>query len=295
MDLKSVVSKMKWELIERIYPDKKYLSVIFKRRLGYQMDWKNPVSFNQKLQWMKLYDRNPLYSQYADKIAVRDFVAETIGERYLIPALGIYEKADEIDFNSLPDRFVLKCNHGAKYNIICKDKEKFDAEAAKKQLNIWLKDKYWRKKREYHYKAIKPMIICEQYIEDSQTGTLNDYKVFMIHGEPYMIQVDMDRFYEHTRNIYDVNWNLLDVEISFPKGKADAVKRPTNLDEMLECARKLSKNFAEVRVDFYVINSQLYFGEMTFFSGAGFSKYSPTEFEFEMGRKLQQTRMRGSE
>ena len=110
MDLKSVVSKMKWELIERIYPDKKYLSVIFKRRLGYQMDWKNPVSFNQKLQWMKLYDRNPLYSQYADKIAVRDFVAETIGERYLIPALGIYEKAEQniISFVRIKKNLMLK-------------------------------------------------------------------------------------------------------------------------------------------------------------------------------------------
>ena len=265
-------------------PDKPYLSLMFKQRLGYSMDWKNPQSWNQKLQWMKLYDRNPLYSTYADKVAVREFVADTIGERYLIPCFGVYVRAEDIDYDSLPNRFVLKCNHGAKYNVICKDKKHLNIPETNATLNMWLRDKFWRIKREYHYKAIKPRIICEQYMEDEETGRLNDYKVFMIAGEPHMIQVDLDRFGEHQRNIYDKHWNLLDVEISFPKGLN--VPKPDILEEMLDCAKKLSEGFKEVRVDFYVINGKLYFGEMTFFSGAGFSKYNPQLFEFEMGKKL---------
>lgn len=275
--------KVIWKALEYL-PDKPFLSLLFKRRLGYAMDWKNPQSFNQKLQWMKLYDENPLYSTYADKVEVRNFVVATIGEQYLIPCLGVYDKAEDINYDLLPDRFVLKCNHGAKYNVICKDKSKLDILATNTAINKWLKDKFWRQKREYHYRAIKPRILCEQYMEDAETSGLNDYKVFMIAGEPYMIQVDLDRFGEHQRNIYDADWHLLDVEISFPKGPD--VPRPVVLDEMVDCAKKLADGFAEVRVDFYVINGKLYFGEMTFFSGAGFSRYKPREFEFEMGKKL---------
>lgn len=280
----SVIKNAVRKAIEIALPDKLYLSMLFKQRLGYSMDWKNPQSFNQKLQWMKLYDRNPLYSVCADKVEVRNFVAKTIGEQYLIPCLGVYDKAEDIDYSVLPDRFVLKCNHGAKYNVICKDKNSLNVQKTNANLNRWLKEKFWRIKREYHYKAIKPRILCEQYMEDRETGGLNDYKVFIIAGEPYMIQVDLDRFGEHQRNIYDKDWNLLEVEISFPKGPA--VPRPDNLDEMLECAEKLAKGFKEVRVDFYVINGKLYFGEMTFFSGAGFSKYQPREFEFAMGKRI---------
>jgi len=280
----SAIKKVIWKLIEIALPDKLYLSILFKQRLGYAMNWKNPQSFNQKLQWMKLYDRNPLYSICADKIEVRDFVAKTIGEKYLIPCLGIYDRAEDIDYSSFPNRFVLKCNHGAKYNIICKDKTQLRIYDTNKVLNKWLKSKFWRLKREYHYKTIKPRIICERYMEDAITGELNDYKVFMFDGKPYMIQVDLNRFGKHQRNIYDPKWNLLDVEISFPNGPN--VPKPKVLDEMLECAGKLAEGFKEVRIDFYLVNEKLYFGEMTFFSGAGFSRYKPRKFEFEMGKKL---------
>ena len=275
-----------WDVLAAICPDKPYLSLRFKKLTGYKMDWANPQSFNQKLQWLKIYDHNPLYSVCADKVAVRDFVEERIGEQYLIPIHGVYDHAEDIDYTTLPNRFVLKCNHGAKYNIICKDKKKLDISATNQLLNKWLKDKYYRKLREYHYKAIKPQIICEQYMEDKETGRLNDYKVFMVAGEPQIIQVDLDRFDQHRRNIYDSNWMLLDLEISFPRATDVTIPRPPVFDEMLECAKKLAEGFKEVRVDFYVINGKLYFGEMTFFSGAGFSKYKPREFEFEMGKKL---------
>ena len=279
----SLAGKAFVKAMEVCCPDKPYLSWLFKKRLGYKMDWRHPTSFNQKLQWMKLYDRNPLYTRCADKVAVRDFVASAIGESYLIPCLGVYSKAEEIDYAALPDRFVLKCNHGAKYNVICTDKATLDVDATNRKLNGWLSEKFWRIKREYHYRNIKPQILCEQYMEDVATGTLNDYKVFVLGGKPYMIQVDLDRYGAHTRNIYDPDWRLLDVEISFPRNASDAVKKPPVLDEMLACATKLAAGFREVRVDFYVINGKLYFGEMTFFSGAGFSRYDPRSFDFEMG------------
>ena len=278
------VNRFIWTVLEHVCPDKLYLSLRFKTLTGYWMNWGNPQSFNQKLQWMKLNDHNPMYSLCADKVAVRDYVARTIGSRYLIPIYGIYGKPEDIPYDKLPEKFVLKCNHGAKYNIICKNKEKLNVSETNNILKKWLSEKYYRKLREYHYKAIKPQIICEHYMESSDKGDLNDYKVFVIAGEPYMIQVDLDRFGSHHRNIYDVNWNLLDVEISFPKGPD--VCKPIVLDEMLRCARKLGEGFREVRVDFYVVKDRLYFGEMTFFSGAGFSKYKPRQFEFEMGKKL---------
>ncbi len=282
----SSIGKKMWKLLEIFCPDKPYLSLLFKKRLGYKMNWKKPASFNQKLQWMKLYDRNPLYSTCADKVAVRDYVASKIGKEYLIPCLGVYSSAGEIDYASLPARFVLKCNHGAKYNIICKDKASLDIQQTNKTLDKWLKEKFWRKKREYHYKNIPPRIICEQYMEEEGSASLKDYKIFVFDGEPYIIQVDLDRFGEHKRNVYDTAWVLQDVEISFPKDPDKAIQRPDRLDEMLSCAKKLAEGFLEVRVDFYVVNGRLYFGEMTFFSGAGFSRYEPRAFEFEMGKKI---------
>ncbi len=281
----SSINKMIWKGLERVCPDEMYLSLLFRQRLGYEMDWKNPRSFNQKLQWMKLHDRNPLYTTCADKVAVRDYVAKAIGERYLIPSLGVWDRAEDIDYDALPDRFVLKCNHGAKYNIICRDKGQLNIPETNRQLNAWLGQKHYRLKREYNYQGITPRILGETYMEDA-TGGLSDYKVFMIGGEPYMIQLDLDRFGGHHRNIYDPDWQLLDVEISFPRDPDRAREKPAVLPELLDCAGKLAKGFREVRVDFYVVEDRLYFGEMTFFSGAGFSRYKPREFEFKMGEKL---------
>ena len=273
-------------LLDRFGSDEAYLTLMFWCRLKYFPNFRNPKTFNEKLQWLKLYDHNPQYTQYADKYAVREYVRDTIGEQYLIPLLGVYTSADEIDFNSLPDQFVLKCNHGAQLNVICKDKTKLDLEATKRQLNEWLAKDFYRLKREYHYRNIDRRIVCEKYMKDAQAEDLLDYKVFCIGGCVHMIQVDFDRFTKHTRNLYDREWNLLNIEISFPRNLEYNMSPPTVLDNMLECAEKLSRGFPQVRVDFYIINGKLHFGEMTFFSGAGFSKYKPKAFEEEMGRLL---------
>lgn len=272
--------------LDKYASDELYLSWMFYHRLGYWPNLHRPKSFNEKLQWMKLHDKNPLFSLYADKFRVREHIVETIGEGYLIPLLGVFNKAEDIVFDSLPNQFVLKCNHGAGCNIICKDKTRFDRRAAIIKLNEWMAKDYSHFKREYHYASIERKIICEQFMTDRETGDLRDFKFFCIGGEIQMIQVDMNRFSNHTRNIYDKDWNLLDVEISFPRDTTCKVAPPKELPEMIAIANKLSKDFKQVRVDLYVINHKVYFGELTFFSGAGFSKYNPRKFEIELGKKL---------
>ena len=256
-------------ILDKLAWDEAYISVLFYQRLGYWPNIRHPKTFNEKLQWLKLYDRNPKYSEYADKYAVRKHIIETIGESYLIPIIGVYDSVDEIEFETLPEQFVLKCNHGAGCNIICKDKSKLDIEDAKYKLNKWMHTDYSRLKRELHY-----------------ANDLFDYKFFCFGGIIQMIQVDFGRYNNHTRNIYDAEWNLLNVEIVFPRNPNMMLTPPSQLGEMKKLARILSKEFKQVRVDFYVINSKVYFGELTFFSGAGFSRYKPKSFEIELGKKI---------
>lgn len=267
--------------------DERYLKVMFHHRLGYWPDLKSPKTFNEKLQWLKLHDHNPKYSLYADKYAVREHIRETIGEEYLIPLLGVYRSASEIDFNALPEQFVLKCNHGASYNIICTDKSKLDFDDARKKLDRWLSMDFYQEKKEYHYRNIEKRIVCEQYMKDDRTDELNDYKLFCIGGKVRMIQVDFDRRTNHRRNLYDTDWNLLDVQISFPRAPELHKEPPAALREMIAIAERLSVEFPQVRIDLYCINGKVYFGEMTFFSGAGFSKYDPASFERRLGDLLE--------
>ena len=266
--------------------DRRYLSIMFFHRLGYRLHWDRPETLNEIIQWKKLNDRNPLYTEYADKYAVRRHVKETLGEAYLIPLLGVYERAEDIDFSALPDRFVLKCNHGAGYNIICRDKKKLDRDETVEKLNRWLSTPFYRYKREYHYKDIKPLILCEQFMKDDASDELNDYKFFCINGKVAFIQVDYDRYQNHTRNLYSRDWELLDVRISFPNYAGDPGEMPPAIPGMIEIAEKLAKGFDLVRVDLYLINGAVYFGEMTFTPGAGFSKYDPVSFEKQLGELL---------
>lgn len=286
MGIPSSISKRVIQFLDKYASDEIYLSWLFYYRLGYWPNLRHPRSFNEKLQWMKLHDHNPLFSLYADKYRVREHISETIGEKYLIPIYGVYDSAEDIDFDILPDEFVLKCNHGAGCNVICQDKNKLDRIETIRKLNDWMAKDFSHYKREYHYAAIERKIICERFMKDEESGELRDYKFFCIDGKVQMVQVDLGRFSNHTRNIYDINWNLLDVEISFPRDTEHIIARPRELEEMLNIAEILSKEFMQVRVDLYVINHRVYFGELTFFSGAGFSKYNPRQFDFILGEKL---------
>ena len=267
--------------------DSFYLKMIFRAKLGYSLDLKNPKTFNEKLQWLKLYDCNPLYTQLVDKYEVRKFVAEKIGEEYLIPLLGVWDRFEDIDFDALPSQFVLKCTHDSGSVVICKDKTAFDIKVAQNKLNKCLKRNFYYVGREWPYKDVKPRIICEKYMEDESGAELKDYKIFCFNGMPKIIQVDFDRFTNHKRNLYDVEWNYIPVSIQYPTDQNNIVNKPEKLEKMLNFAKILSKNIPHVRVDFYSIHDKIYFGELTFTHGSGYENFEPEEFGLQMGSWLE--------
>ena len=276
-----------WAALGRLnwMPDKWYLSLIFRSKMGYWMNWKNPKTFNEKLQWLKIHDRNPLYTTLVDKYEVRKYIAEKIGEEYLIPLLGVWNSPNEIDFKTLPNQFVLKCTHDSGSVIICKDKANFNTEKAKKHLKDHLAINYYYSAREWPYKNVKPRIIAEKYIED-ENHELNDYKFFCFNGKVKFLQVDYDRFTEHHRNLYDPQWNQLPFSIQYPSKKNTIIKKPRGYEEMLKIAEALSKGFPHARIDFYGINGSIYFGEITFYHGAGFEQFTPSEWDEKMGNLI---------
>lgn len=269
-----------------LFPDKLYLLLLFRCKMGYKLNLKNPRTFNEKIQWLKLYNRNPLYTKLVDKAAVKEHVAKIIGKDYIIPTLGIWNNANEIDFDSLPNKFVLKTTNGGGGDVlICKDKSKLNKEKTINKLNKGLKKNIYKNCREWAYKDVKPRIIAEKYMED-ECGELRDYKFFCFDGCVKCLQVDYDRFIEHHRNIYDTKWNLLPFIIKYPSKKGAVIPKPQNFEKMLGIAESLSKNIPHVRVDLYNINGDIYFGEMTFYHGSGYEYFEPNEWNFQFGNWL---------
>lgn len=267
-------------------PDALYLKIIYRAETGKRLDLKHPKTYNEKLQWLKLYDRRPEYTMMVDKYEVRKYVAEKIGEEYLIPLIGVYDSVDEIPWEELPDKFVLKCTHGSGSNIICLDKKRLDVEEAKKKLGKWMKKNWYWFGREWAYKNVRPRIICENFMVDESGKELKDYKIFCFDGEPKLIQVDFDRFRDHKRNIYDLDWNLVDLTIKYPRDPNKTIARPDKLDEMLDVARKLSAGIPHVRVDLYSIGDKIYFGELTFTHGSGYEPFYPESYNELFGSWL---------
>ena len=266
--------------------DDKYLQIKFKLNTGRKLDLINPKTFNEKLQWLKLNDRNPQYTILVDKYEVRKYIEKILGKSYLIPLIGVWNKFEDIDFSKLPDQFVLKCTHNSGGNIICKDKSKFDIKKARKKINKNLNRNYYYRAREWPYKNVKPKIVCEKYIVDESGDELKDYKIFCFNGEPKIIQVDFNRFSDHKRNLYDINWNYIPVSYNYPTYPNIVIKKPKKLNEMIEIARLLSKDFPFIRVDLYSIHDKIYFGELTFFPEAGFAKFNPESYDKELGKWL---------
>lgn len=264
-------------------PDNLVLNILYRGRVGKKLNLKNPQTFNEKLQWLKLFDRNPLYSQLVDKYEARKYIATITGEEYLIPILGIYNSFEEIDFNLLPHQFVLKCTHDSGGIVICTNKDKLDLEAVKNKINRHLQVDFFYHGREWPYKNLKPRIICEKYMVDESGTELKDYKVFCFNGEPKLIEVDYNRFSEHKRNFYDIEWNYIPVSINYPTDPGIIHKKPEKLKDMLQLAQLLAKDFLHIRIDFYLINDQVYIGELTFFHGSGFGIFEPDSFNWEMG------------
>lgn len=264
---------------------KRELQIWYQRVMGEYLNLDNPRTFNEKIQWLKLYNSTPIKTRLADKYLVRDWVKEKIGEQYLIPLLGVYDKFEDIDFDKLPNQFVIKCNHGSGWNIIVKDKSKLNLSEVKEKLDKWMSTNFaFKVGCELHYKNMQPKIIIEKYMEDD-SGDLRDYKFLCFDGIVKYIWVDGERYSEHKRNLYDLKWNLLKKKIGEGRiyQNIKNCPKPYNLDKMIEFATLLSKDFSFVRVDFFEANKKLYFGEMTFTSASGTHITEPKSFIFELG------------
>ncbi|MCD8290224.1 MAG: hypothetical protein LUC91_01830 [Prevotella sp.] len=267
--------------------DKKYIEIAFEQRMGYKLDLNNPKTFNEKLQWLKLYNRRPEYTQMVDKYEAKKYVASIIGDEFIIPTLGVWDRFDDIDFDTLPNQFVLKCTHDSGGLIICRDKSKLDIKACREKLNKSLNMNYFLISREWPYKDVKPRIIAEKYMVDESGYELKDYKVFNFDGKAKVIQVDYERFSNHMRNLYTTEWEYIEAAIQYPANSERRILRPEKLNEMIELAEKLSKGIPHLRTDFYSIEDKLYFGELTFYHGSGFEKFIPEEFGLTMGSYIQ--------
>ena len=281
------------KLLERKYDpklslrDKKYIiEHQFERAVGYKPDIDNPKSFNEKLQWLKLYNEDPLLTKCADKYLVRDYVKEKIGEEYLIPLLEVWDSPDEINFDKLPNQFVLKVNWGSGQNIIVKDKSKLDIEEAKAKLKKWMKphSNHYYFGFEWCYKNIKPIIIAEKFIQQLNND-LYDYKFFSYNGKVKNLFVASDRFNNKYFDYYDTQWNLLPFEI-WSKNSPNGIAKPQNLEKMISLTETLSKDFPFARVDFYDLEERIYFGEITFYPTSGLEALKPVEWDYKLGEMM---------
>jgi hypothetical protein len=268
--------------------DKKYLEKVYKAIMKKRLNLDNPQSFNEKLQWLKLYNRRTEYTIMVDKYKVREYVANKIGQEYLIPLIGVWEDPDEINFENLPNQFVLKCNHNSGLGMcICKDKSKLDILKVKKELSAGLKENYYLHGREWPYKDVSRKIICEKYMTDESKTELKDYKLMCFDGKMFCCFVCSERFSSDGLKItfFDRNWNVLPFERHYPKSKKN-IKKPQNYEKMIELAEILSKDIPFVRVDFYEVEGQIYFGELTFFPGSGFEEFQPESADIELGNLI---------
>ena len=266
-------------------PDDEFLKRLFKSKLKYDLDLNNPKTFNEKLQWLKIHDRNPEYTTMVDKYKVRKYIADTIGEQYLIPLIAVYDKVEDIDFSKLPQKFVLKCNHNSGVGMcICKDKSKLNIRKVKKGLKKGLKQDYYLTGREWPYKNVERKIVCEKFMEDKDSPDLKDYKFMCFNGEVKCVFVCSNRFSKDGLRItiVDKNWNVLPVKRPSHKTE-DMIEKPKNYQLMLELAEKLSKDIPFIRVDFYEVNGKVYFGELTFFPGNGLEEFEPEEYDRILG------------
>lgn len=273
-------------LPDTVEADAFYLRLLYRYKMHRELNLENPQTFNEKLQWLKLYDRRPEYTTMVDKYAVKAYVAERIGEERIIPTLGVWNRFEDIDFESLPEQFVLKATHDSGGIVICRDKAAFDLDNARKTLKHSLKRKYFRNTREWPYKDVKPRIIAEQYMEDGLGDSLKDYKLHCFSGEPKMTLVCSDRFSDGgmREDFFDKDWEHMPIKRPDAENSGKEIDKPVNFEQMQELARKLSQDIPFVRTDFYEIDGKVYFGEMTFFPASGFKGFVPEKWDVELGR-----------
>lgn len=263
--------------------DERYLKMLYKLIIGKKLNLDNPKTFNEKLQWLKLNDRKDIYTMMVDKYEVKKYILDIIGEEFVIPTIGIYNSFDEINFDELPEQFVMKCTHDSGGVVIVKDKSNFDKIKARKKLEKSLNLNFYYLGREWPYKNVKPRIIIEKYMGDN----LNDYKIMCFNGNPYYSFVCSDRSSEKGLHVtfFNDKWEKMNFERHYPSSKEEIVK-PLNFDKMLELSKKLSRDIPFVRVDWYEIDNKIFFGELTFYPGGGFEEFSPIEWDYKLGELI---------
>ncbi len=263
--------------------DKVYLKLKFRLVMGEKLNLRNPQTFNEKLQWLKLYNRKDIYTTMVDKIKAKEYIANTVGEQYLIPTIGVYDNVDNINFDNLPNQFVIKCNHNSGLGMyICKDKSKLDVKKVKKELKKGLSQNYYLTSREWPYKNVQRRIIIEQFLTEQNSECLTDYKFFCFNGIPKIMYISKDFAEKPTTDFFDMNFKYLKIKMKDDNSKVIPSK-PEKFDEMKKIAKKLSRNIPFLRVDMYYINNNIYIGELTFFHNSGMVRISPKEYEKILG------------
>lgn len=277
MSSSKILKKIKYAM--RIIPDRAYIQMYYFAHFKKFCNLKNPKTYNEKLNWLKLHDKNPIYTRIVDKFEAKEYVKDIIGDQYIIPTLGVWDNFDDIDFDELPQQFVLKCTHDSEGLAIVKDKDKLDKEMAKNKIESALKQNFFYIGREWPYKNVKPRIIAEKYMEDHIDGELRDYKFFCFDGEPKAMFVASDRASDNVKfDYFDLNFNHLDIKQKYPHAE-QPLRKPVTFEKMIELSKVLSKGFPHVRVDFYEVDGQLYFGELTFYHFSGFMPFEPNKWD----------------
>ncbi len=271
----------------RFIPDKQMVSLQYRIKMGKKLNLAEPKTYTEKLQWYKLYYHNPLLTQCADKHAVRDYLKSIGYEDLACREYGVYDRAEDIPFDTLPDKFVIKTTNGSGTNILCKDKSSFDKKKAVEEVAGWLKRDCYGLGREWAYKDIKPRVLVEEFLEDKENkfDGINDYKFICFGGKVHYVVFDVDRYTDHKRSIYDADWNYIDVGTDCKK-LGDVAEKPEGFEEMKRVAEDISKDFPCVRADLYWLNNRVYFGELTFYPWTGYVVFDPSSFDLELGEKF---------
>ncbi len=266
--------------------DSAYSAWKYERKFGKKLNLENPQSFNEKILWLKLFYRNEILTQCADKYAARSFVESRVGSEILNDLYGVYDRAEDIDFASLPNSFVLKVNHGWRQNILCKDKASLDWDYSKSQLRRWLCQNQYYQGREWSYKNIPPKIICEKYLEENGKPPL-ECQFYCFNGVPIFLEAHSDRFTDHLKNTYDMYWNVPAYRRGEDQKGLHSFERPLHLERMIEYATQLSQGFPFVRIDFFHVNNKVFFCEMTFYPSNGSKEFYPAEYNRILGSFIQ--------
>jgi len=265
--------------------DREYLLKTYRIRMGKELHIDDPVTYNEKIQWLKLYDRKQIYTTMVDKYEVKQYVSKIIGEQHVIPTIGVWNRFDDINFDELPNQFVLKCTHDSGGIVICKDKKNFDIKEARNKINRSLKTNYYWYGREWPYKDVRPRIIAEKYMQNKETEDLKDFKVFTFNGKAKALFVATDRqsVNEETKfDFYDIHFNHLPLKNGHPNSERK-IDKPVTFDEMIQLAEKLSAGIPHLRVDFYEVDGEVYFGELTFSHWSGFVPFNPEKWDYIFG------------